>query len=115
MADAEDIKPPPPASGAGWSLGGMLTGFADAIGGGASNGFGLGDAGSGMAGGAAEITRDLRPSMPKMYQGAADAMLGQYPGYGSFWAYSVADGVQVLPLGWLSIAGAAVALWMVAR
>lgn len=97
-----------PSSG---GLMGFLKGFADVVGGGAASGYGLGDASSGMAGGAAEGSRIRESFGDRLKQGAQDAVLSQYPGYQSLWTYG-ADGVQVLPSGWLVLAGAGVGLWL---
>ena len=86
-------------------------GLAEAIGGGAASGFGLGDAASGMAG--SEGTR--LPILDKIYQGATDAIAGQYPGYGVLWTYDSRDGVGVTSEGWMAVAAAGVALWWVLK
>lgn len=88
--------------------------FATVIGGGAQNGFGLGDAGSGMAGnaGIAQVGRDMGR---RVAERATDAVLGQYAGYGELWTYDAAAGVAVTPLGWAVGAAVGVALWMVLK
>lgn len=42
-----------------------------------------------------------------------DGALGEYPGYGSLWAYD--GGVQVKPKGWAVLGAAAVALFLVLK
>lgn len=90
---------------------GFFTGLANAVGAGASSGFGLGDASSGMAGGAAEGSRVREGFADRLKQGAQDAVLSQYPGYQTLWTYG-AGGVQVLPSGWLAIGAAGLGLWL---
>lgn len=107
-----------PYSTGGPSSGGLLdslksaaTGLANAVGGGAANGFGLGDASSGMAGGTAQGQFEASP-YAEIKKNAVGHIMGQYPGYGTFWTYDTTEGVEILPQGWLVLAGAGVALWL---
>lgn len=105
MADTWPIDDPSEDDG-----GGFLSGFLGAIGKGASSGFGMGDASSGMAGGTAVETP---PLLDKLYQGATDMTLGQYPGYGNLWTYDTRDGVEVTQQGWVILGAAGVVLYFV--
>lgn len=109
---------PTPLEGTGQASGGWFgsiwDGFATAVGGGAVAGFGLGDAGSGMAGNGAQAPVAL-PILDNLYQGAVDAVAGQYPGYGVFWTYDTREGVGVTQEGWVALAVAGVALWWVLK
>lgn len=88
--------------------------FATIIGGGAQNGYGLGDAASGMAGNAGMVEAGKNMGR-RIARGAQDAVLGEYPGYGELWGYDAAQGVQVTPLGWAAVAVVVIGAWMVLK
>ena len=106
-----------PSSGGG--LMGFLKGFADVVGGGAASGYGLGDASSGMAGGAAEGSR-IRQTFAETTRAAQEAArkaqdaaeeIGSIPGAGTLWTLN-GGSIEILPQGWLVLAGAGVGLWL---
>lgn len=97
--------------GAGGGLIGAISGFAGVVGAGASRGFGLGDAASGMAGTAEEPPAVRETFADRLRAGAQDAVLGQYPGYRTLWNYD-ASGLHVTQKGWIVVAGAGFALWL---
>lgn len=103
---------PTPLEGvAAASGGGFWDGLTAVFGAASGSGFGLGDAASGMAGNGPQNL----PILDKVYEGAVDAIAGQYPGYGTLWTYDTREGVGVTSEGWVAVAVAAVALWWVLK
>lgn len=86
--------------GGGWSLpslGDMANSLGDL--------WGDADAGALAGGGVAEITDPEGPAdwATKFRKGATDAVLSQYPGYGTIWTYDGAPRLTVA--GWLVAGG----------
>lgn len=105
MADTWEIDDPSDDDGFFSGIKSVAMGLADAVGKGASNGFGQGDAASGMAGGPAQAEAAREGISGKL------AAVGNLPGAGSLWTL---DGgrLTVTPRGWLVIGAAGVGLWL---
>lgn len=111
MADTWPVNDPLERGSGG--IAGFFKGLAGAVGAGAANGFGLGDAASGMAGQTAQGQTEAKPFFETVKRNATDAVLGQYPGYGDLWTYDTAGGLDVTEKGWIVLGVAAVGIWLV--
>lgn len=104
MADYFDDHFGPPAP-SGWTFGTVFSGIADSIGGALTGG---------------DDPKTDQPgaiNLPGagLLQGATDAVLGQYPGYGTLWTYSTSSGVALTQEGCIAAAVAALGVWWVLK
>ena len=91
------------ADGGGWGVGSLLSGLGTMV--------GIGPSIAALEGAPAPLGRD---PLGALKQSATNAVLGQYPGYGSLWTYD-SSGLHVTQTGWVAIGAAGFGLWWVLR